>query len=169
MSELKELVGGGNTTAFLGHTLSPPRLRDYADAEEECAAAYLRLVSRATLGLPDKAAEQCHQRVVDNLRKMPMQYGSQEFAFWALSRSALPFLAWLSFKQKEAMDLMTASSIVADATPEQVGAILDIWGFTVRKKPPAPQPSPQPTGGASSDSSASIQTAPDSATNPQPI
>lgn len=82
MSELKELVGLGDSAAFPGHVLSPPRLIEFAAAEEEAAAQYLRGIAKSAAALPAAVRDAIHQRAVDNLRTHPFSYGSHAFDQW---------------------------------------------------------------------------------------
>ena len=71
MSDLKDLTALPDTTTFPDHTLSPPRLIDFAEAEEEAAAQYLRGIAKAAAALPAHVRDALHQRAVDNLRAHP--------------------------------------------------------------------------------------------------
>lgn len=158
MSELKELVALGDSTTFPGHILSPPRLIEFAKAEEEAAAQYLRGIAKASLALPATMREALHQRAVDNLRGHPFSYGSPAFDQWALSMSAAPFLAWLLLRIKHPkMTFNEASQLLCEGEyAAKVGAIWKLWGYTQPKKAPAPvektssPPSAPSTGAPSS-------------------
>jgi hypothetical protein len=165
MSDLKDLVGLGDSSVFPGHILSPPRLIEFAEAEEEAAAQYLRGIAKAAIALPAELRDALHQRAVDNLRGHPFSYGSAAFDRWALSMSASPFLAWLLLRIKHPkLTLAEASQLLCEGEyAGKVGAVWSMWGYKPTKKaaaPPAPRASagnavplraspPQSTGGES--------------------
>ncbi|HEX4056228.1 MAG TPA: hypothetical protein VHX86_18360 [Tepidisphaeraceae bacterium] len=163
MSELKELVGLGDSSAFPGHTLSPPRLIEFAEAEEEAAAQYLRGIAKSAAGLPAAVRDAIHQRAVDNLRVHPFSYGSHAFDQWALSMSAAPFLTWLLLRIKHPkLTLPEASQLLCDGEyAAKVGTVWSMWGYKPAKKaaapaasgPIAPGTNAPSTGGASSRTS----------------
>jgi hypothetical protein len=168
MSELKDLVGLSDSSTFPGHTLSPPRLIEFAEAEEEAAAQYLRGIAKASAGLPATVRELLHQRAVDNLRSHPFSYGSAAFDQWALSMSAAPFLAWLLLRIKHPkMTLPEASQLLSEGEyAAKVGAVWSMWGYKPAKKivPPPEKPSPpaktaggESTGGESSPGSQDLR------------
>jgi len=147
MSDLKELVGLGDSGTFPGHTLSPPRLIEFAEAEEEAAAQYLRGIAKASTGLPPVVRDLLHQRAVDNLRSHPFSYGSTAFDQWALSMSAAPFLAWLLLRIKHPkLSLSEASQMLCEGEyASKVGAVWSMWGYKPAKKaPPAAETAPPP-------------------------
>jgi hypothetical protein len=161
MSELKELVGLGDSSAFPGHVLSPPRLIEFAEAEEEAAAHYLRGVVKSAAAFPAAVREAIHQRAVDNLRAHPFSYGLHAFDQWALSMSAAPFLTWLLLRLKHPkLSLNEASQLLCEGDyAAKVRAVWSMWGYKPAKKasaPPATAGAPQPisagpsTGGESS-------------------
>src|SRR5580704_6494145 len=141
MSELKDLVGLSDASVFPGHTLSPPRLIEFAEAEEEAASQYLRGIARAAIALPTAMREALHTRAVDNLRGHPFSYGSAAFDQWALSMSAAPFLAWLLLRIKHPkLTLAEASQLLCEGEyAAKVGAVWSMWGYKPPKKvvPPA--------------------------------
>jgi len=168
MSDLKDLVGLGDSPVFPGHILSPPRLIEFAEAEEEAAAQYLRGIAKAAAALPAGLRDALHQRAVDNLRGHPFSYGSAAFDQWALSMSAAPFLAWLLLRIKHPkLTLAEASQLLCDGEyAAKVGAVWSMWGYKPAKKvaaPPTPPVAanaiprtasgPQSTGGESSPGS----------------
>jgi hypothetical protein len=160
MSELKELVALGDSSVFPGHSLSPPQLIEFAEAEEEAAAQYLRGIAKASLTLPATMREALHQRAVDNLRGHPFSYGSPGFDQWALSMSAAPFLTWLLMRIKHPkMTLAEASQLLSEGEyATKVGAVWSLWGYKPSKKTPAlaeksSQPFDPSTGAASSPAS----------------
>src|SRR5271163_3775974 len=151
MSDLKDLVALGDTATFPGHTLSPPRLIEFAEAEEEAAAQYLRGIAKASAGLPPMVRDLLHQRAVDNLRSHPFSYGSAAFDQWALSMSAAPFLTWLLLRIRHPkITLSEASQLLSEGEyAAKVGAVWSMWGYKPAKKavPPAQASSPAKTGG----------------------
>jgi hypothetical protein len=159
VSDLKELVGLGDASVFPGHYLSPPRLIEFAEAEEEAGAQYLRGIAKSAAALPAAVRDAIHQRAVDNLRSHPFSYGSQAFDQWALSMSAAPFLAWLLLRIKHPkLTLPEASQLLCDGEySAKLGAIWSLWGYKPAKKsvPPAASAAPAEkavpsTGGESS-------------------
>jgi hypothetical protein len=140
MSDLKDLVALGESSIFPGHTLSPPRLIEFAEAEEEAASQYLRGIAKAAMALPAGMREALHQRAVDNLRSHPFSYGSAGFDQWALSMSAAPFLAWLLLRIKHPrMTLSEASQLLCEGEyAGKVGAVWSLWGYKPVKKAAAP-------------------------------
>ena len=161
MSDLKELVGLGDSSVFPGHVLSPPRLIEFAEAEEEAAAQYLRSIAKASAGLPAAVRDLLHQRAVDNLRAHPFSYGSAAFDQWALSMSAAAFLTWLLLRIRHPkMTLPEASQLLREGEyAGKVGAVWSMWGYKPAKKaappaekapPPAKADGTQSTGGESS-------------------
>lgn len=140
MGELKDLVGLGDSRSFPRYILSPPRLLEFAEAEEEAACQYLRGIARASLNLPASLRDALHQRAVDNLRAHPFSYGSAAFDQWALSMSAAPFLAWLCLRiaqprltLNEASQLLSGGDYVA-----KVAAVWTLWGYKPAKKASSP-------------------------------
>ncbi|HEY1923271.1 MAG TPA: hypothetical protein VGG44_11025 [Tepidisphaeraceae bacterium] len=150
MSDLKELVGLGDASAFPGHVLSPPRLIEFAEAEEEAAAQYLRGIAKSAAALPAVVRDAIHQRAVDNLRGHPFSYGSAAFDQWALSMSAAPFLAWLLLRIRHPkMTLADASQLLCDGEYSgKIGAIWSLWGYKPTKKSAPPPASLAPVGTA---------------------
>jgi hypothetical protein len=153
MPNLKDLVAHGDTATFPGHTLSPPRLIEFAEAEEEAAAQYLRGIAKAAAALPAAVRDSLHQRAADNLRAHPFSYGSLAFDQWALSMSAAPFLTWLLLRIKHPkLTLPEASQLLCEGEyAAKVGAVWSLWGYKPAKKSPAPaeqktpaQPQPPP-------------------------
>ena len=140
MSELKDLVALGDASVFPGHTLSPPRLIEFAEAEEEAASQYLRGIAKAALALPAAMREALHQRAVDNLRGHPFSYGSLAFDQWALSMSAAPFLAWLLLRIKRPkLTLAEVSQLLCEGEyAAKVGAVWSLWGYKPPKKTSPP-------------------------------
>lgn len=151
MSELKELVGLGDSSTFAGHILSPPRLIEFAEAEEEAAAQYLRGIAKSAAALPAAVRDAIHQRAVDNLRAHPFSYGSHAFDQWALSMSAAPFLTWLLLRIKHPkLTLSEASQLLCDGEyAGKVGAVWSMWGYKPAKKAAAPQANGPAVPGAS--------------------
>ncbi len=136
MSELKELVGLGDASVFPGHILSPPRLIEFAEAEEEAAAQYLRGIAKSASTLPAAIRDGLHQRAVDNLRGHPFSYGSPAFDQWALSMSAAPYLAWLLLRIKHPkLTLPEASQLLCEGEyTGKIGRIWELWGYKPTKK-----------------------------------
>jgi hypothetical protein len=162
MSDLKELVALGDSTVFPGHTISPPRLIEFAEAEEEAAAQYLRRIAKSAASLPVTVRDAIHQRAVDNLRSHPFSYGSPAFDQWALSMSAAPFLTWLLLRIKHPkLTLPEASQMLCDGEYSgKIGKIWSLWGYKPAKKAASPPASAAPaekaapsTGGESSSAS----------------
>src|ERR1700722_7298650 len=160
MSELKELVGLGDASVFPGHILSPPRLIEFAEAEEEAAAQYLRGIAKSASTLPAAIRDGLHQRAVDNLRGHPFSYGSPAFDQWALSMSAAPYLAWLLLRIKHPkLTLPEASQLLCEGEYKgKIGRIWELWGYKPTKKVAAAPASAAPvqaaaplTGGESSN------------------
>jgi hypothetical protein len=141
MSELKTLIALGDSSVFPGHTLSVPRLIEFAEAEEEAAAQYLRSIARSAAALPAQVRDALHQRAVDNLRAHPFSYGSAAFDQWAMSMSAAPFLTWLLLRIRHPkLTLSEASQLLCEGEyAARVGAVWSLWGYKPAKKsaPPA--------------------------------
>jgi hypothetical protein len=146
MSELKDLTALADTTTFPGYALSPPRLIEFAEAEEEAAAQYLRGIAKAAVGLPAQVRDALHSRAADNLRAHPFSYGSLAFDHWALSMSAAPFLAWLLLRIKHPkLTLPEASQLLCEGEyAAKVGAVWSLWGYKPAKKAEAPPANPPP-------------------------
>jgi len=140
MSDLKDLVGLGDSSTFAGHVLSAPRLIEFAEAEEEAAAQYVRGIAKAAAALPAAVRDALHQRAVDNLRGHPFSYGSVAFDQWALSMSAAPFLTWLLLRIKHPkMTLSEASQLLCEGEyAAKVGAVWSMWGYKPTKKSLSP-------------------------------
>jgi hypothetical protein len=136
MSELKDLVALGDASVFPGHALSPPRLIEFAEAEEEAASQYLRGIAKASAALPAAMREALHTRAVDNLRGHPFSYGSLAFDQWALSMSASPFLTWLLLRIKHPkLTLAEASQLLCEGEyAAKVGVVWSLWGYKPQKK-----------------------------------
>jgi hypothetical protein len=171
MTTLKDLVALGDTTTFPGFTLSPPRLIEFAEAEEEAAAQYLRGIARAASTLPTIVRDALHQRAADNLRSHPFSYGSAAFDQWALSMSAAPFLAWLLLRIRHPkLTLPEASQLLCEGEyAAKVGAVWSMWGYKPAKKaqplaatqpPPAQTQTPAEKAVASSPPSTGAQSSP---------
>jgi len=140
MTTLKDLVALDDTSIFPGFTLSPPRLIEFAEAEEEAAAQYLRGIAKAAAALSAAVRESLQQRAADNLRSHPFSYGSLAFDQWALSMSAAPFLAWLLLRIKHPkLTLPEASQLLCEGEyAAKVGAVWSLWGYKPAKKSVAP-------------------------------
>ena len=161
MSELKTLIGLGDSSVFPGHTLSVPRLIEFAEAEEEAAAQYLRSIARSAAALPAPVRDALHQRAVDNLRAHPFSYGSAAFDQWALSMSAAPFLTWLLLRIRHPkITLSEASQLLCEGEyAARVGAVWSLWGYKPAKKfmPPAEKlPAEIPAAGPSTGAASSL-------------
>jgi hypothetical protein len=150
MSDLKELTGLGEASVFESHVLSPPRLIEFAEAEEEAAAHYLRRVARSASALAPGAREVMYQRAVDNLRSNPFAYGSLGFDQWALSMSAAPFLTWLLLRIKHPKLTLgdSAQLLACEDYSGKVGAVWSLWGYKPSKKTPPPPASAGSAGNA---------------------
>jgi hypothetical protein len=160
MGELKDLVALGNSNIFPGHTLSVPRLIEFAEAEEEAAAQYLRSIARSAAALPAPVRDALHQRAVDNLRSHPFSYGSAAFDQWALSMSAAPFLTWLLLRIRHPkITLSEASQLLCEGEyTAKFGAVWSLWGYKPAKKiaPPAEKlPAEMPAAGPSTGAACS--------------
>ena len=164
MSELKTLIGLGDSSVFPGHTLSVPRLIEFAEAEEEAAAQYLRSIARSAAALPAQVRDALHQRAVDNLRAHPFSYGSAAFDQWALSLSAAPFLTWLLLRIRHPkITLSEASQLLCEGEyAAKVGAVWSLWGYKPAKKsaPPAEKLSAETPAAAQSTGTASSSVSP---------
>jgi hypothetical protein len=159
MSDLKELIGVGDSTTFPGYVLSPPRLIEFAEAEEEATAWYLRRIAKSAAGLPEAVRQSLHERAVDNLKSSPFSFGTSGFDRWALSMSAASFLTWLLLRIKRPeMTLAQAAALLNEAPNPlaKMNAVWEMWGYRAAKKPAAPPAAPQ-TGGASSTGSADAE------------
>lgn len=146
MSDLKDLTALGDSGAFPGHVLCVPRLLEYAEAEEEAAACYLRRIAKSAAQLPEPQRQLLHERAVDNLRANPFNFGSPAFDRWALSMSAMPFLAWLLLRiGKPEMTLAQAAALLNDGhnLTAKVNAVWNLWGYRAQKKAPAASHPPQ--------------------------
>jgi hypothetical protein len=156
MSDLKDLTGLGDSSTFPGYILSPPRLIEFAEAEEEAAAWYLRRIAKSAQGLPEAARQAFHERAIDNLKSNPFSFGAVGFDRWALSMSAAPFLTWLLLRIKRPeMTLAQAAGLLNEAENPlaKMNAVWNLWGYRVTKKSPPPPAAPQ-TGGVSTTVSA---------------
>lgn len=159
MSDLKDLTGLGDSTTFPGYILSSPRLIEFAEAEEEAAAWYLRRIAKSAQGLPESARQAFHDRAIDNLKSSPFCFGATGFDRWALSMSAASFLTWLLLRIKRPeMTLAQAAGLLNEAENPlaKMNAVWNLWGYRVTKKAPAPLAAPQ-TGGAFTTASAEVQ------------
>lgn len=136
MSGLKDLVALGDKTAFEGYTLSPPRLIEFAEAEEEAAAQYLRRIIKASATFPAAVRAAMHERAVDNLRSSSFAFGSELFDQWALSISAIPFLAWLLLRIKHPKMMLgdVSQLLCGEDRAGKMSAIWSMWGFEPPKK-----------------------------------
>lgn len=150
---LGDLTGAGKTSIFPDHTLSPPRLIEFAQIEEFAATDFLMRVHKATAGMSIEEARDYRQRAVDILHDAPPTYGTVRFTIWANSLAALPFMAWLLFRQSdEKMTLATATDLVMNGTPSQRAAIYSMWGYVPKKAGGQRQANP-PNGTESSTAS----------------
>jgi hypothetical protein len=156
MSDLQHLTAAGNSSLIPGHTISPPRLIEWAEAETEAAENYLRTVVRASADLPSATRDSLHARAVDNLRNSPFAFGSAGFDAWALSAAAMPFLLWLSLRIRHPrVSRNSAAEFLRRSNSDDIiKAVWDAWGYDGRKNPPAPPSQDSPSnGGACSDNS----------------
>jgi len=164
MSVLGDLTAAGNSELLPGHTLSVPRLLEWAEAEQEAQRQYLWAVADAAAALGGTARETMYSRAVDNLKSCPFAFGSAAFDAWATSAGALPFLLWLSLRIKEPRITRTqaAELLVQHDARQIMPAVLDLWGYRVQKKAPThPPASAAPsTGEASSVASSENAAAP---------
>jgi len=153
MSVLTDLTAAGDSATIPGHVLSPPRLLEWAEAEQEAQRQYLWAVADAAAGLHNATRDAMYLRAVDNLKTSPFAFGSAAFDAWATSASALSFLLWMSLriKQPRLTRAQAAELLVQHDARRIMSAVLDLWGYRVQKKAPARPPSDVPsTGGASS-------------------
>jgi hypothetical protein len=164
MNRLKELVALGDSTAFAGYTLSPPRLIEFAEAEEEAAAQYLRRVTKASATFAPAVRAVMHERAVDNLRTNPFAFGSAEFDQWALSVSAVPFLAWLllRIKHPKLTPGDVSQLLCGDDRAGKMSAVWSLWGFEPPKKTNSPPPSAPAAALAPAEGSTGAESSPDS-------
>jgi hypothetical protein len=149
MTTLQSLTSAGTTpqNTFPGYTLSPPRLVDYAEAEQEAAQHYLHQTAKAAAASPSVTREAFQHRAIDNLRLTPFAFGSPQFDAWATSMSAVPFLAWLLLRIKHP-ELTLAHSAQLLNGPDSLPrarAVWALWGYTCEKKVEAARSMPPPT------------------------
>jgi hypothetical protein len=158
MSDLKDLTALGDSATFPGYILSPPRLMEFAEAEEEAAGWYLRRIAKSAAGLPEAARQALHERAVDNLKSSPFSFGTAGFDRWALSMSAATFLTWLLLRIKRPeMTVAQAAALLNEAANPlaKMNAVWEMWGYRSTKKSPTPPAAPR-IGGASSTGSAGL-------------
>jgi hypothetical protein len=150
MSVLTDLTAAGDSATIPGHVLFPPRLLEWAEAEQEAQRQYLCTVADSAAGLPAAARDTMYLRAVDNLKSSPFAFGSAAFDAWATSASALPFLVWLSLRINEpGMTRAQAAELLVQHDARRImGSVLDLWGYRVQKK--APPRTPAATAGAQS-------------------
>lgn len=145
---LEELTGAGKPSIFPGHTLTPPALADVGELEAFAADDFIARVHRATSPYGTGEVEAYRQRAVELLRRFPFRFGTDDFGQWALSLAALPYMAWLVFRQTEPkMTLSEAAGLIMGASPAQRSAVYALWGFVTQKKRDASQSAAtHPTG-----------------------
>jgi hypothetical protein len=149
MSQLADLTAAGNSTAIPGHTISPPRLLELAEAEMEAARNYLAILHHSSRELPEAIQSTLHRQAADNLQASPFSFGTPRFNLWALSARGTQFIAWLSLRITEpSLRLAQAVQLLMDY-PAAAAAVLDAWGFK-KKLPPMTKTPSQSTGQPSS-------------------
>lgn len=168
MPTLNEMSAAGRSDVLPGFVLSPPRLREWGDAEQEAASSYLRIVRQACAGMPPEVQAVLMQGALDLVAAGEFGMGMPKLDAFLRSATAAPFVAWLCLRVKH--EQITREKVPgmylpamddAGAREEEVSrAVLELWGFLPQgsKKNEASNPSPPPsTGPESSPSSESTE------------
>jgi len=158
MSALTDLTAAGDSSTLPGLLLSPPRLLEWAEAEQEAQRQYLSSI--AATDLPTAARDAMYARAIDNLRDAPFSFGSPQFDAWATSASALPMLLWLSLRIKQPQITRSAAAelLIHHDNAQIIAAVLNLWGYRAEKKTP-PRDGTE-VGAVVADSPASESTGP---------
>ena len=135
-STLQNLTASGNSSLIPDHTISLPRLLEWADAESEADEQYLRSVALASAELPDAIRKQMQDRAVDNLKDSPLALGTAGFDAWAISARAVTFLLWLSLRIRHpAVTRHQCAEWLAGPNGQRIAqTVWDLWGYGTEKK-----------------------------------
>jgi hypothetical protein len=135
-STLQTLTASGNSSLIPDHTISPPRLLEWADAESEAAEQYLRAIALASAELPEAIRHHMQQRAVDNLKDSPLALGTAGFVAWAISARAVTFLLWLSLRIRHpGVTRHQCAQWLAGPNGQRIAqAVWDLWGYGIEKK-----------------------------------
>jgi hypothetical protein len=155
LSTLADLTAAGRSDVLPGYVLSPPRLREWGDAETEAAASYIRAVRQSCLGLPAEVSVALMQQALDLVASGEFGMGMPKLDAYLRSATAAPFALWLCLRVKHPQVTRDAVDEVTAATSEEdvARAVLELWGFLPTggaKKKTVSESSNQSTGGESS-------------------
>jgi hypothetical protein len=155
LSTLADLTAAGRSDVLPGYVLSPPRLREWGDAETEAAASYIRAVRQSCLGLPAEVSVALMQQALDLVASGEFGMGMPKLDAYLRSATAAPFALWLCLRVKHPQVTRDAvDEVTASASEEDVArAVLELWGFLPTggaKKKTVSESSNQSTGGESS-------------------
>jgi hypothetical protein len=136
MCILSNLAAAGNSSLIPDHTISPPRLLEWAEAETEAAEQYMRTVASAAGELPETVRQRIYDRAVDNIKDSPLALGTAGFDAWAISARAVPFLLWLSVRVRHPSVTrnQVAGWLNGPRGREIARAVWDLWGYGDEKK-----------------------------------
>lgn len=156
-----------DSTTIPGWTISPPRLLEWRDVEEEARRSFMANAAEAVSDQPRYMQEIVLRVATENLLAFPLRYNSPMLNQWMLSASALPFLLWLSLRvRRPDVTPDQASEILAKADDLQVMrirvSVLEGFGFESEAKKKEQQ-AISPSIGTPSTSVSSPPSPPDSA------
>jgi hypothetical protein len=155
MPTLSDLAGAGRSDVLPGYVLSPPRLREWADAETEAAASYIRAVRQSCIGLPAEVSVALMQQSLDLVAAGEFGMGMPKLDAYLRSATAAPFILWLCLRVKHPqVSRDKVDDVTSGVAEEDVArAVLELWGFLPTggaKKKTVSESSNQSTGGESS-------------------
>lgn len=101
MSELAALTNS-NPEVIPGFILSRPSLAEIGLAEVEFAKKYLELIAHGVAAMPPKIGEAMAIDAKNDVLLAKFAWGNSVFNLWAMNKTSLPFLTWLSVRVKHA-------------------------------------------------------------------
>jgi hypothetical protein len=131
MTELAQLAGAGRTDVLAGYELKPWRLIEYADAEQEFAQRHLRAAGEAAKDLPKEVADRVIALALADVKRGDFSWGVSNFDRQLFLASNLPFVLWLSLRQKHPkLKRVETAELLTDENQGVVQkAILEMLGF----------------------------------------
>jgi hypothetical protein len=149
MTELAQLAGAARTdvAALPGYNLSPWRLEEYADAEQEFSQRHLRAAAEAGIGLPREVSDRIIGLALADVKRGDFSWGTLNFDKQLFLASNVPFILWLTLRKKHPETKREAAAKLITEENRHVlhKAILELLGFDFTKKKTAPPPAAMTT------------------------
>lgn len=154
MAGLKEVSAPGRSDALPGYILSRPRIREWAEAEEEAAQTYLRMIRSGCATLAPDVQRQMMGDAMDLISDGAFTMGMPKLDAFLRSAKSSAFIVWLCLNKKHPqITREQVATLITEEVEEAVArAALELWGFLPpsSKKKNRPDRQTPSSGGESS-------------------